>query len=82
MALTKTQDVIVSALGRRRSQLAAEIDALNIERLAALQAELVEVEAELKKIDPTINTLAEDAAAERDRSQALEGSLDEQVLSP
>lgn len=62
MARTKSQDVMVEALGRRRSQLNAEIKAVDLDSLAAKKAELAEVEAALKDIDPEIKSLAEEEA--------------------
>lgn len=57
MARTKSQDIMIAALGRRRSEVAARIAELQASTLQQLQAELIEIEAQLQAIDPTIPPL-------------------------
>lgn len=71
MARTKVDDVMISALGRRRSEIEtqlAEIRKANQE--ADLVAEFDAIEAKLRQIDPTIPTRAEEAAV---TEQVLDG---------
>lgn len=63
MARSKTDDTIISALGRRRTELQVQIDAVQQIPLTDLQTELTEIEAKLKSIDPTILSIAEERAA-------------------
>lgn len=59
MARTKIDDILISALGVRRTELARQIDELQSRPtlLAELQTELLDVESKLKSIDPTIPAL-------------------------
>jgi hypothetical protein len=61
MARTKTDDLIVVALGQRRSAVAAKLAQLRASEIETLEAELAEIEAKLQTIDPEIKTLAEEA---------------------
>lgn len=70
MARTKIEDLMVLTLGRRRSELAAQIAEFSPDVLTKLQAEFTETEAALKEIDPTIETLAEEAARLEAEEQA------------
>lgn len=72
MPRSKVDDVLIIALGRERSIIAAKINDLQMIELQTLQAELVAVETKLKEIDPTIPTLAEEADAALEAAQALE----------
>lgn len=61
MSRSKVDDLVIAALGKRRSILAAQIEAARAVPLEELQQELDELEIKLKEIDPTIPSLAEEA---------------------
>lgn len=81
MARTKTDDLLIAALGTRRSQLAQDIATFDASGLAKLQAELSEVEQRLKAIDPTIPSLAEEAQALADQKKAEAAALENVGIS-
>jgi len=60
MALSKVDDLLIEALGARRTQVQSQIDAILATPLADLQQELADIEAKLKQIDPTILSLSAD----------------------
>lgn len=68
MALSKVDELVIGALGARRTQIAAQIDVVLSTPLSDLQQELSDIETKLKEIDPTIPSLAQDA-------QAVSGTL-------
>lgn len=72
MARTKVDDIIVLALGRRRSEVAAKIEAHDPDRLTTLQDELVELETALKDVDSTIPSLEEERFAAEAAVRAVE----------
>ncbi len=62
MTLSKVDELMVEALGARRTQVKSQIDAVLATPLADLQQELADIEAKLKQIDPTIPSLTEESA--------------------
>jgi len=63
MPISKLDQTIIQSLGARRSQVAAQIEAIQSADLSGLQAELTAIEAKLKDIDAGIPTLTEDKIA-------------------
>lgn len=64
MARSKVDDVMIFALGQRREAIYSQIKEIEARPmlLDELRAELVEIEAKLKDIDPTIPAIDEAVA--------------------
>lgn len=58
MARTPIDDILVQALGQKRSEVKAQIDALSASTLQDLTQQLADLEAKLQSIDPTIQPVS------------------------
>lgn len=76
MPRTKIDDAKVYGLGQYRSSLQARIQELEAADIQGLRDELAAVETELKTIDPSIPTLAEEAATFEADLKAAEKRVD------
>lgn len=75
---SKTDDIVIAALGQERFRVAQAIDAFQPNTLSDLQSQLADLEAKLKSIDPTIPTLAEEKQAAQ--AQAAQDAAAAQTL--